>query len=189
MRPRVRPIELTEALEKVKVPSFIADRRGTIRWLNEAARAAFGDLTDRPLTAVVSPEDTSLAQRQLERKLTGRAAVTDYEVDVVTVDGRRRRAEISSVPIRGGDQFHAVFGIALPGAARAKRRPARLTPRQTEVLELLGEGASTPEIATSLHVSRETVRNHVRQILRALGVHSRLEAVAIAHREGLLRDR
>ena len=64
--------------------------------------------------------------------------------------------------------------------------PFRLTRRQMEVLRLLGDGASTDDIAASLHLSRETVRNHIRHLLRALGAHSRLEAVAVAHRTGLL---
>jgi DNA-binding NarL/FixJ family response regulator len=55
-----------------------------------------------------------------------------------------------------------------------------------EVLQLLGQGASTDDIAAELHLSRETVRNHVRHIFRALDVHSRLEAVAVAHERGLL---
>jgi DNA-binding NarL/FixJ family response regulator len=55
--------------------------------------------------------------------------------------------------------------------------------RQNEVLELLGEGASTDQIAATLHLSRETIRNYVRQVLRVLGTHSRLEAVALAHQE------
>jgi DNA-binding NarL/FixJ family response regulator len=63
-----------------------------------------------------------------------------------------------------------------------------LTSRQNQVLQLLGEGASTEQIAAMLHVSKETVRNHIRHILRALGAHSRLEAVALAHRQGLLRE-
>jgi DNA-binding NarL/FixJ family response regulator len=63
---------------------------------------------------------------------------------------------------------------------------AELTPRQREVLGYLAEGASTVDIASALHLTKETVRNHVRQLLRALGVHSRLEAVAVAHNEGLL---
>jgi DNA-binding NarL/FixJ family response regulator len=55
-----------------------------------------------------------------------------------------------------------------------------LTPRQAEVLTLLEHGRSTDDIADQLHLSVETVRNHIRHILRALGVHSRLEAVAVA---------
>ena len=55
-----------------------------------------------------------------------------------------------------------------------------LTPRQAEVLKLLERGRSTTQIAEELHVSRETVRNHVRHLLHALGATSRLEAVALA---------
>jgi DNA-binding NarL/FixJ family response regulator len=44
------------------------------------------------------------------------------------------------------------------------------------------QGHSTAQIANELHLSMETVRNHVRHLLRALGVHSRLEAVAVAQR-------
>jgi two-component system NarL family response regulator len=58
--------------------------------------------------------------------------------------------------------------------------PPHLTPRQTEVLRLLKRGRSTEQIAQELQLSTETVRNHVRHLLRALGVHTRLEAVAVA---------
>ena len=170
------------------MPSFVGDRDGTVTWLNRAAKRVFGDVVGRPLTAVVAPDDVPLVQRQRELKQRG-AKVTDYEVDVIAADGTRRRVEISSVPIVGGDHFHAVFGVALPRPPRKRPAPAvDLTPRQHEVLRLLGEGASTDQIAAMLHLSRETVRNHVRNILRVLRAHSRLEAVAIAHRQGLLDD-
>jgi PAS domain S-box-containing protein len=182
-----QPIELTKTLERVKVPSIVSDRRGTITWLNDAARDLFGDLLGKPFTSVVAPEDVSRVERQLARKLQG-TPVTDYEVEVLPVDGRRRRAQISSVPIAGGDECHAIFGVALPRAPSASASDAKLTTRQNEVLGLLGQGASTDEIAASLHLSKETVRNHIRHVLRALGAHSRLEAVAIAHRRHLLSD-
>jgi DNA-binding NarL/FixJ family response regulator len=57
-----------------------------------------------------------------------------------------------------------------------------LTPRQAEVLRKLEEGRSTQQIADELHLSVDTVRNHIRGLLQNLGVHSRLEAVALAHR-------
>src|SRR6266536_5605872 len=110
-------IELTRTLRRVKVPSFVAASDGTITWENEAAEKMFGDLRRRPFATVVAPEDVPLVQRQLERKLRG-APLTDYEVDVFTADGRRRRAEISSVPIENGDECHAVFGVVLPGKPR-----------------------------------------------------------------------
>jgi DNA-binding NarL/FixJ family response regulator len=55
-----------------------------------------------------------------------------------------------------------------------------LTPRQAEILHLLELGRSTTEIADELRLSRETVRNHVRRLLHAMGATSRLEAVALA---------
>jgi NarL family two-component system response regulator LiaR len=63
-------------------------------------------------------------------------------------------------------------------------RPVRsaLSPREWEVLDLLCENNSTDEIATSLVLSIETVRSHIKSILRKLGVSSREEAVAMAHR-------
>ena len=55
-----------------------------------------------------------------------------------------------------------------------------------EVLRLLEHGRSTEQIAEELHLSVETVRNHIRAMFRALDVHSRLEAVAVARREHLV---
>jgi DNA-binding NarL/FixJ family response regulator len=54
-----------------------------------------------------------------------------------------------------------------------------LTKRETEVVELLCEGLSNPEIAEALHISVETVRTHVRTILRKLGVQTRRELVGM----------
>jgi two-component system response regulator DevR len=61
-----------------------------------------------------------------------------------------------------------------------------LSPREQEVLHLLAEGTSTQEMADQLYLSTHTVRNHVRNLSAKLGAHSKLEAVAIASRAGLL---
>jgi len=60
-----------------------------------------------------------------------------------------------------------------------------LTARETEVLRMLAAGSATPEIARRLSISEATVRNHVRNILNKLDVHSRLEAVCLAIRRRL----
>jgi two-component system nitrate/nitrite response regulator NarL len=65
--------------------------------------------------------------------------------------------------------------------------PVRLSPRQRQVLGLLAEGTPAREIATRLDLAEATVRNHIRLILRKLGCHSQLEAVAVAFRLNLLR--
>jgi DNA-binding NarL/FixJ family response regulator len=64
--------------------------------------------------------------------------------------------------------------------------PVALTPRELEVLSLLAEGHGPPAIAVRLVVSIYTARGHVKNVLRKLGAHSQLEAVAIATRIGLL---
>jgi DNA-binding NarL/FixJ family response regulator len=63
---------------------------------------------------------------------------------------------------------------------------AALTGRELETLVLLGDGASTGEISEKLGVARNTARNHVQRVLEKLGARSKLEAVAIARRDGLL---
>jgi PAS domain S-box-containing protein len=61
-----------------------------------------------------------------------------------------------------------------------------LTRRELEVLRLVAGGGNTKSIAESLHLSTATVRNHVQNIFGKLGAHSRLEAVAYAHRHRLV---
>ena len=61
-----------------------------------------------------------------------------------------------------------------------------LTARELEVLQLLAEGASTTQASEQLGISSATLRAHVQAILRKLGAHSRLEAVAEAARLGVI---
>ena len=61
-----------------------------------------------------------------------------------------------------------------------------LSPRQRQVLLLLGEGVPARTIAARLDLAESTVRNHIRMILVKLGCHSQLEAVATGRRIGLL---
>jgi two-component system NarL family response regulator len=62
----------------------------------------------------------------------------------------------------------------------------RLTERELEVLKLVAQGMSNREIAGELYISENTVKNHVRNILEKLHLHSRMEAVVYAVREKLL---
>jgi len=61
-----------------------------------------------------------------------------------------------------------------------------LTDREKEVLALLAEGSQNSTVADKLFVSVNTVRKHVQSILSKLGAHSKLEAVAVAVREGII---
>lgn len=75
---------------------------------------------------------------------------------------------------------------ALIQASNQEPQPGHdLTPRERQVLALMVEGLSNPEIARDLSVSRSTARAHVSQILSKLGVSNRAEAIALAFRSGL----
>jgi ATP/maltotriose-dependent transcriptional regulator MalT len=61
-----------------------------------------------------------------------------------------------------------------------------LSTRERQVLELIAAGATNPEIAVALHLSRHTVKEHTSSLYRRLGVRNRMEAVRQAERMGLV---
>ena len=182
--------DVERAMTDVSVPSYIIDRDGAIAWLNPAAERVVGDVRGRRFTDVVAAGDRPRARETFARKIVGKKKVTDTEVDLLGPDGREVSVEVSSVPLREGQQIVGVFGLLTrpPSPPRTPRPHPSLTPRQLEVLRMLAQGSSTQQIADELHLSRETVRNHVRGILHALDVHSRVEAVATARAESILDD-
>jgi DNA-binding CsgD family transcriptional regulator len=109
----------------------------------------------------------------------------------------------ATAPLREAARLAASLGAEpLLGEARALARRARiqiddegateadngfgLTEREREVLVLLSEGRSNPQIASELFISPKTASVHVSNILGKLGVASRGEAAAVAHRHGLI---
>lgn len=78
-------------------------------------------------------------------------------------------------------------GLRDNGTSARRRTPIEdLTPRERRVLQLLLDGSSTAEMVRELGVSSSTVRTHVQSIFVKLGVHSRLQAVAVLGRYGLI---
>ena len=175
--------DLHPALEQIAVPIIVFDRLGIVRYANGAAFDAFGDIRGSTLGSLVEPESLRTAQESFARKIVGTERATEVEVYVRMVDGSRARAEVSAVALEGDGEVVGVFGLielervepALPDDA------ADLTPRQLEVLSLLAQGCTTAQMSEALGISPETVRNHVRDLLHRLHVHSRLEAVVRAH--------
>jgi PAS domain S-box-containing protein len=175
-------MRLDDTLEHINVPSYVIDTAGVIRWLNGAARKVVGDVRGRQFTSIVAPEETLRARELFARKIVGAVRVTDAGLVVLDPDGNRVALEVSSVPLHDGEHVIGVFGQVSEIVEEPHEHPdLNLTPRQTEVLDMLERGRTTTQIAKELHLSVETVRNHIRGILRATGTHSRLEAVAIAN--------
>jgi PAS domain S-box-containing protein len=174
--------DLEDALDRVKVPSYVYDRHGVIRWVNRAGRELVGDVRGRQITSMVAPEDTRRAQEAYLKHIYSGEDV-DAQVVIVDEEGNRVSVEVSSVCLHRGHHVIGVFGQLSDIQEETEPPPhPHLTPRQAEVLRLLEHGRSTDQIAEELHLSVETVRNHIRRLLRALDVHSRLEAVAVGRR-------
>ena len=80
-------------------------------------------------------------------------------------------------------------GAPRPPALAAIAPPPPLTPREKEILRWIAAGLQNKEIAQRISISVATVRNHIRNILSKLEVHSKLEAVSLAFRSGWVDER
>jgi len=77
--------------------------------------------------------------------------------------------------------------IAKDGTGRGSEQTldaVRMTRREREVIELIGEGLSNKEIASRLNIATHTVKSHVRNVMEKLALHTRLQIAAYSHREG-----
>jgi DNA-binding NarL/FixJ family response regulator len=80
--------------------------------------------------------------------------------------------------------FSQIARNAVVGSNARVLEAVRLTTREREVIDLLGEGLSNKEIATRLHIAVHTVKSHVHNILEKLALRSRLEVAAFSHSRG-----
>lgn len=176
-------------LANVGAPMYMLDRNGIIRWMNARAIELLGDHRGNHFTAPMAPEAQAKARVEFAKKILGTARTSDFEAIEVLRTGERVLVEIHSSAIEDGGRIVGIFGII---DVRDQRTPAReappsdLTPRQHEMLLLLAQGFSTKQIAERLSLSRETVRNHIRGLLVALHVNSRLGALVEGRRRGLI---
>ena len=185
--------DITTAIQDLPIAAVVLDPEGVIRWQNGASETARGDLVGTLFSEFVAPGDLSQAQ-DVFRRILCNGEPAEFTLHVRDPEGGFSPVQVSSAPLRGNGSVVGVFGLgrragsshaAVPGSPTL-RNSERLTPRQLEVLQLLGQGMSTRDIAATLHLSPTTVRNHVATILATVGAHTRLQAVLTAKRNGLL---
>jgi DNA-binding NarL/FixJ family response regulator len=139
------------------------------RWrAAEALLARRGDRHDRDRAAELLRQGHAAATALGARPLRGEL---------------ERLARLGRVEL-GGDDRPGAPGAEVPAAAALG-----LTPRELEVLALVAEGRSNRQVGEALFISAKTASVHVSNILAKLGVASRVEAAAVAHRLGLLDQR
>jgi DNA-binding CsgD family transcriptional regulator len=136
------------------------------------------------------PHHTAYAGWRLAVCLLDRARRNDGQDELVTayaaaVHHEPLRREIEALAGRARLPLEATpqqpAATAASGAA-----PSGLTPRELDVLRLLGTGASNDQIAHQLYISPKTASFHVTHIFRKLGVTGRVQAAMVAERMGLL---
>jgi two-component system nitrate/nitrite response regulator NarL len=135
-----------------------------------------------PHTAVVMFSGTADPAVAGEARRLGAAGFLSKDQNVAQV------ADALDVIASGG----AVFESIVPSGPRSARRRAHplyeLTPREREVLRRIVAGQSTGQMSREMKIATSTLRTYVKNLLTKLGTHSRLQAAALASREGLLTE-
>ena len=141
--------------------------------------------TARILMLTVSDEEEDLYEAI-------KAGATGYLLKEVSIEevAPAARAVVAGQSLISPSMASKLLGEFSNLAKRAEERTSvptpRLTERELEVLRLVAQGKSNREIAGDLYISENTVKNHVRNILEKLHLHTRMEAVMYAVREKLL---
>jgi DNA-binding NarL/FixJ family response regulator len=140
----------------------------------------------RRLTRVVAVTSFNDPAAATELLVAGACACIEKTRAVEDLLELVRRAAAGEIVLPDPDLAEVVdrlqIGIERPPVADFALR--RLTARETEILEALAAGDSTPVVAERLGISPLTVESHVKSILSKLGVHSKIEAITLAWRHG-----
>jgi DNA-binding CsgD family transcriptional regulator len=107
---------------------------------------------------------------------------------LIATPSGRKAVSISTISVRRDGERPIVLNLIRNGSTLepTKKAARHLTTRQVEILQSLAAGQRVKTIAARLAISETTTRNHIAAILRRLGCHSQLEAVAEARRLELI---
>jgi len=182
-------------------PQLTSNARGTA--LRDALTARNIEVTDVSAAEFESASETETPQGILIIAEIPRRALQDYGLSdparVLVLDGIQDPGNVGTLVrtaaalgatatariIRRTMRKLGIRSIPVGQHAATREHPLGLTHREREVLDLICAGYTNADIAAHLVISTKTVDHHVSAVLAKLGVRSRTEAAAIAHRAGL----
>lgn len=150
----------------------------------EATRQALGLCPDTHVVIITALQSDRVLADGIAAGANGFVPKTQAADELM---GVLRRAAAGEIVLPAGDVGPLLRSIrASATLEEPEARLAQLTPREIEILHALAQGLSTEEVARSLFISPRTVYSHVGSILPKLGVRSKLEAVMMALRHGVI---
>ncbi|MFP5225079.1 MAG: response regulator [Actinomycetota bacterium] len=138
----------------------------------------------RILMLTVSDEEADLYDA-VKSGATG-YLLKDASIDEVLDAIKSVQAGQSTISPSMASKLMAEFSAITKKQTQKSQPGPKVTDREMEVLQLVAKGMSNREIAKALFISENTVKNHIRNILEKLQLHSRMQAVYYAVREGLI---
>jgi NarL family two-component system response regulator LiaR len=146
-----------------------------------ATRRIVKDAPEQVIVMLTSGDDEEVGLASLRAGAAG-FLTKDVDVDVLPRTLISALSGEAAISRRMGMRLVEHIRRAPEGASGLRPVRSPLTPREWEVLDLLAEGRTTDQIADALVLAIDTVRSHIKHILRKLDAHSREEAVAAAER-------
>jgi DNA-binding NarL/FixJ family response regulator len=137
------------------------------------------DNPDVRVVLLTMHQDAAYARRALEAGAAGFVVKHSAPAELVMAINAALKGQTFITPALAGD-------VLRHQGTREASEPARLTPRQREILQLLAEGRSAKEIAAALSISPRTVEFHKYQMMEAHGLHGNAELIHFAIKHGIV---
>lgn len=170
------------------VPVQVAGQTRAVLYAGVRERSSLGSRVTDALVAAAREGARELAVLdQVQRRLATHVPVPDLSVVATLERVRGAHAELRAIAQRIDDLDLKQRLLDLcDDLVGAPRGATRLTPRETDVLALVGRGLTNAEVGRALEVGTETVKSYLRSAMAKLGASTRFEAVSNARAEGLV---
>ena len=196
-------------LDEALAPALTACGHEVVAITTSPAAGVAAVSAEKPDACLIDPqcpgEDCLAAVRAIRRRQPDTAVVILASTPGPSVAGEARKLGVAGflsknqnvaqivqaldVVASGGTMFESTLSShARATAPQRNEPPYELTPRESEVLRRIVAGQGTEQMANEMNIAASTLRTYVKNLLSKLGTHSRLQAAALASREGLVAE-